>query len=145
MNIVISDGMGSSVGPYVPLSVKKGIESCLFTRRKEEVQRSCGLTVSAVEWNGLDVEAWEHCLDRRLHQFITVNNMPQFSCGLGLVRHAQGQRHLCECLHVHRLRWTVGYLRNHCGCSFSLALSLPKRFTSHESLDDPVLDECIGI
>jgi uncharacterized protein len=42
---------------------QEGHRVMLFTRRKEEVQRSCGLTVSAVEWNGLDAEAWEHCLD----------------------------------------------------------------------------------
>jgi uncharacterized protein len=50
MNIVISDGT-------------EFIGRLFLTRRKEEAQRSCGLTVSAVEWNGLDAEAWEHCLD----------------------------------------------------------------------------------
>ena len=44
-------------------SLSRRASSHAFHEKEEEVQRSCGLTVSAVEWNGLDAEAWEHCLD----------------------------------------------------------------------------------
>ena len=63
MNIVISDGMGFIGRSLCAALCQEGHRVMLFTRRKEEVQRFCGLTVSAVEWNGLDAEAWEHCLD----------------------------------------------------------------------------------
>ena len=63
MNIVISDGMGFIGRSICAALCQEGHRVMLFTRRKEEVQRSCGLTVSAVEWNGLDAEDWEHCLD----------------------------------------------------------------------------------
>ena len=44
---------------------------------------------------------------------------PQMCCNLrvteSLFRKLKGQGQLCECLHVHRLLWTVGYLRQYCG------------------------------
>lgn len=50
------------------------------------------------------------------------NGLPvssQMCCNLrmteSLFRKLKGQGQLCECLHVHRLLWTVEYLRQHCG------------------------------
>ena len=42
---------------------QEGHQVTLLTRRKEETQRFCGSNVTAVEWNGREAGALEHCLN----------------------------------------------------------------------------------
>jgi uncharacterized protein (TIGR01777 family) len=63
MNIVVSGGTGFIGRPLCALLRQEGHHVTLLTRRKEEVQRSCGSTVTAIEWNGREAGVWEHCLD----------------------------------------------------------------------------------
>jgi uncharacterized protein (TIGR01777 family) len=63
MRIVVTGGTGFIGRPLCASLCQEGHRVTLLTRRKEEAQRSCGSTVTAVEWNGRAAGAWEHCLD----------------------------------------------------------------------------------
>ena len=63
MRIVVSGGTGFIGRSLCASLCQEGHRVTLLTRRKEEVQRSCGSTVTAVEWNGREAGAWEHCLE----------------------------------------------------------------------------------
>lgn len=63
MKIVVSGGSGFIGRPLCASLCQEGHRVTLLTRRKEEAQRSCGLSVTAVEWNGREAGAWEHCLE----------------------------------------------------------------------------------
>jgi uncharacterized protein len=63
MNVVVSGGTGFIGRPLCASLCQEGHQVTLLTRRKEETQRSCGSTVTIVEWNGREAGAWEHCLD----------------------------------------------------------------------------------
>ena len=63
MRIVVSGGTGFIGRPLCVSLCQEGHQVTLLTRRKAEAQRSCSSTVTAVEWNGLEAGAWEHCLD----------------------------------------------------------------------------------
>jgi len=63
MRIVVSGGTGFIGRPLCASLCQEGHRVTLLTRRKEEAQRSCGSTVTAVEWNGREAGAWEHCLE----------------------------------------------------------------------------------
>jgi hypothetical protein len=63
MHIVVTGGSGFIGRPLCASLCQEGHRVTLLTRRKEEVQRSCGSTVTAVEWNGKETGAWEHCLE----------------------------------------------------------------------------------
>jgi hypothetical protein len=56
-----------------------------------------------------------------------------------LLGELKGQREVCECLHVHRLLWTVGYLRKHCGISHIKILPLAQPISARLSLKRPAL------
>ena len=62
MNIVVSGGTGFIGRPLCAALYQAGHRVTLLTRRREEAQRSCGSIVTAVEWNGREAGAWEHCL-----------------------------------------------------------------------------------
>lgn len=62
MNIVVSGGTGFIGRPLCAALCQAGHRVTLLTRRREEAQRSCGSIVTAVEWNGREAGAWEHCL-----------------------------------------------------------------------------------
>ena len=63
MHIVVAGGTGFIGRPLCASLCQEGHRVTLLTRRKEEAQRSCGSTVTAVEWNGREAGAWEHCLE----------------------------------------------------------------------------------
>ncbi|OAI45110.1 hypothetical protein AYO43_08510 [Nitrospira sp. SCGC AG-212-E16] len=63
MRIVVSGGTGFIGRSLCASLCQEGHRVALLTRRKEEAQRSCGSTVTAVEWNGREAGAWEHCLE----------------------------------------------------------------------------------
>jgi len=63
MQIVVTGGTGFIGRPLCAALCQAGHQITLLTRRKDEAQRSCGSSVTAVEWNGRDVGVWEHCLD----------------------------------------------------------------------------------
>jgi uncharacterized protein (TIGR01777 family) len=63
MNIVVSGGTGFIGRPLCAALRQEGHRVTLLTRRKEEAQRTSDSTVTAVEWNGRDTGAWEHCLE----------------------------------------------------------------------------------
>ena len=63
MRIVVSGGTGFIGRPLFASLCQEGHQVTLLTRSKEETQRSCGSTVTIVEWNGRETGAWEHCLD----------------------------------------------------------------------------------
>ena len=63
MHIVVTGGTGFIGRPLCASLCQEGHRVTLLTRRREEAQRSCGSTVTAVEWNGREVGAWEHCLN----------------------------------------------------------------------------------
>ncbi len=63
MRIVVSGGTGFIGRSLCASLCQEGHRVTLLTRRKEEAQRSCGSTVTAVEWNGREAGAWEHCLE----------------------------------------------------------------------------------
>lgn len=63
MNIVVSGGTGFIGRPLCAALCQEGHRVTLLTRRREEAQRSCGSTVTAVEWNGREAGAWELCLE----------------------------------------------------------------------------------
>jgi uncharacterized protein (TIGR01777 family) len=63
MRIVVSGGTGFIGRPLCASLCQKGHQVTLLTRRKEAAQRSCGSTVTSVEWNGREAGAWESCLE----------------------------------------------------------------------------------
>ena len=63
MQIVVAGGTGFIGRPLCALLCQEGHQVILLTRRREEAQRSCGSTVTAVEWNGREAGTWEHCLE----------------------------------------------------------------------------------
>ncbi len=63
MKIVVSGGTGFIGRPLSAALCQEGHEVILLTRRKEEAQRSCGSTVTVVEWNGREAGSWEQCLE----------------------------------------------------------------------------------
>lgn len=62
MQIVMTGGTGFIGRPLCAALCQEGHQVTLLTRRIE-AQRSYGLTVTAVEWNGREAGAWEHCLE----------------------------------------------------------------------------------
>ncbi|MCX5722485.1 MAG: TIGR01777 family oxidoreductase [Nitrospirae bacterium] len=63
MHIIVTGGTGFIGRPLCASLSQEGHRVTLLTRRKEEAQRSCGSTVTAVEWNGKEAGVWEHCLE----------------------------------------------------------------------------------
>ena len=63
IHIVVTGGTGFIGRPLCASLSQEGHRVTLLTRRREEAQRSCGSTVTAVEWNGRETGAWEHCLE----------------------------------------------------------------------------------
>lgn len=63
MNIVLSGGTGFIGRPLCALLCQEGHHVTLLTKRKDEAQRLCGSTVTAAEWNGREVGAWEFCFE----------------------------------------------------------------------------------
>jgi uncharacterized protein (TIGR01777 family) len=62
MQIVVTGGTGFIGWPLCASLCQEGHRVTLLTRRIEE-ERSCGSTVTAIEWNGRTAGDWEHCLD----------------------------------------------------------------------------------
>ena len=62
MQIVVTGGTGFIGRPLCAALCQEGHRVTILTRRIE-AQRSYGLTVTAVEWNGREAGAWERCLD----------------------------------------------------------------------------------
>jgi uncharacterized protein (TIGR01777 family) len=62
MQIVITGGTGFIGRPLCAALCQEGHRVTLLTRRIE-AQRSCDSSVTAIEWNGREAGAWEHCLD----------------------------------------------------------------------------------
>ena len=62
MQIVVTGGTGFIGWPLCAALCQEGHRVTLLTRRIE-AQRSCGSTVTAIEWNGRTAGDWEHCLD----------------------------------------------------------------------------------
>ena len=63
MHIVVTGGTGFIGRSLCASLCQKGHRVTLLTRRREEAQRLCGSTVTAVEWNGREAGTWEHCLE----------------------------------------------------------------------------------
>jgi uncharacterized protein (TIGR01777 family) len=63
MQIVMTGGTGFIGRSLCAALCLEGHRVTLLTRRREDAQRSCGSTVTAVEWNGREAGAWEHCLE----------------------------------------------------------------------------------
>ena len=63
MQIVVTGGTGFIGRPLCTSLCQEGHRVTLLTRRREEAQRLCGATVTAVEWNGREAGAWERCLE----------------------------------------------------------------------------------
>lgn len=63
MQIVMTGGTGFIGRSLCASLCQEGHRVTLLTRGKERAQRSCGSTVTAVEWNGRETGAWEHCLE----------------------------------------------------------------------------------
>ena len=62
MKIVMTGGTGFIGRPLCAALCQEGHQVTLLTRRIE-AQRSYGLTITAIEWNGRKAGAWEHCLE----------------------------------------------------------------------------------
>jgi uncharacterized protein len=62
MQIVVTGGTGFIGRPLCASLCQEGHKVMLLTRRIE-AQGPYGSTVTAVEWNGREAGAWEHCLD----------------------------------------------------------------------------------
>ena len=63
MKIVVSGGTGFIGRPLCAALCQEGHAVTLLTRRKEEAQRSCGSSVTVVEWNGREAGSWEYRLE----------------------------------------------------------------------------------
>lgn len=63
MQIVMTGGTGFIGRSLCASLCQEGHRITLLTRGKEGAQRSCGSTVTTVEWNGRETGAWEHCLE----------------------------------------------------------------------------------
>ncbi|THJ21170.1 MAG: TIGR01777 family protein [Nitrospira sp. CG24E] len=63
LQIVLTGGTGFIGRPLCASLCQGGHRITLLTRRKEETQRLCGPSVTAVEWNGREAGAWERCLE----------------------------------------------------------------------------------
>jgi len=63
MQIVMTGGTGFIGRSLCAALCQEGHRVTLVTRRREDAQRLCGSTVTAVEWNGRETGAWEHCLE----------------------------------------------------------------------------------
>ena len=63
MHIVVTGGTGFIGQPLCASLGQEGHKVTLFTRRKEEAQRSCGSSVTVVEWNGKETGGWGHFLE----------------------------------------------------------------------------------
>jgi len=63
MHIVMTGGTGFIGRSLCASLCQEGHRVTLLTRRMEEAQRSCGSSVTDVEWNGREAGAWEHCLE----------------------------------------------------------------------------------
>ena len=63
MQIVMTGGTGFIGRSLCAALCQEGHRVTLVTRRREDAQRLCGSTVTAVEWNGREAGAWEHCLE----------------------------------------------------------------------------------
>jgi len=61
MQIVVTGGTGFIGWPLCAALCQEGHQVTLLTRRIEK-QQACNSIVTAVEWNGRDAGAWEHCL-----------------------------------------------------------------------------------
>ena len=62
MQIIVTGGTGFIGRPLCASLCREGHQVILLTRRIE-TQRSYDSTVTAVEWNGREAGAWEHCLE----------------------------------------------------------------------------------
>jgi hypothetical protein len=62
MQIVVTGGTGFIGRPLCTALCQEGHRVTLLTRRIE-AQRSCDPTITAIEWNGREGGAWEHCLE----------------------------------------------------------------------------------
>ena len=63
MKIVLTGGTGFIGRSLCASLCQEGHLVTLITRRREDAQRLCGSTVTAVEWNSRETGAWEHCLE----------------------------------------------------------------------------------
>jgi len=63
MQIVMTGGTGFIGRSLCAALCQEGHRVTLVTRRREDAQRLCSSTVTAVEWNGREAGAWEHCLE----------------------------------------------------------------------------------
>jgi uncharacterized protein (TIGR01777 family) len=63
MHIVVTGGTGFIGRPLCASLCQEGHRVTLLTRRKDEAQRSCGSSVTPVEWNGREAGSWEPCLE----------------------------------------------------------------------------------
>jgi len=63
VQIVMTGGTGFIGRSLCASLCQEGHRVTLLTRRMEEAQRSCGSSVTDVEWNGREAGAWEHCLE----------------------------------------------------------------------------------
>jgi len=63
MQIVVTGGTGFIGRPLCAALCQAGHQVSLLTRRKDEAQRSCGSSVTIIEWNSREAGTWEHCLE----------------------------------------------------------------------------------
>jgi uncharacterized protein (TIGR01777 family) len=63
MKIFISGGTGFIGSALFASLCRDGHQVSVLTKNKEAAQRTCGPKVTAVEWNGREGGAWEHCLE----------------------------------------------------------------------------------
>ena len=63
MKIVMTGGTGFIGRSLCASLCQEGHLVTLITRRREDAQRLCGSTVTAVEWNSRETGAWEYCLE----------------------------------------------------------------------------------
>ncbi len=63
MRIVVSGGTGFIGRPLCASLCLDGHQVTVLTRNRAVAQRACGPMVTAIEWDGREAGAWEHCLD----------------------------------------------------------------------------------
>ncbi|MCX5724023.1 MAG: TIGR01777 family oxidoreductase [Nitrospirae bacterium] len=63
MHIVVTGGTGFIGRPLCASLCQEGHRVTLLTRRKDDAQRLFGSAVTAIEWDGKNAGAWEHCLE----------------------------------------------------------------------------------